>query len=164
MSNSISLTSQVKSVSLLIYVIKTVKVAIYENDERKIFKLLISKFSRMFTKYATYTNSLSRPEPHTSKPSLVIPKHRFAKFYASRNYNTRGIFLVFQSVIKSFINPQAPVAQKVADKVVFRRFQGEGVEFFFNRTSLTPPPQIFDAHLLENINFSPSSSHFLVGF
>ena len=134
MSNSISLTSQVKSVSLLIYVIKTVKVAIYENDERKIFKLLISKFSRMFTKYATYTNSLSRPEPHTSQPSLVIPKHRFAKFYAFRNYNTRGIFLdnflVFQNVIKSFINPQAPVAQKVADKVVFRRFQGEGVDFF----------------------------------
>ena len=27
-------------------------------------------------------------------------------------------------------NPQAPVAQKVADEVVFRRFQGEGVELF----------------------------------
>ena len=26
-------------------------------------------------------------------------------------------------------NPQAPVAQKIADEVVFRRFQGEGVEF-----------------------------------
>ena len=28
------------------------------------------------------------------------------------------------------INPQAPVTQKVAHEVVFRRFQGEGVEFF----------------------------------
>ena len=28
------------------------------------------------------------------------------------------------------INPQAPVAQKIADEVVFRRFQGEGVELF----------------------------------
>ena len=28
------------------------------------------------------------------------------------------------------VNPQAPVAQKAADQVVFRRFQGEGVEFF----------------------------------
>ena len=28
------------------------------------------------------------------------------------------------------VNPQAPVAQKIADEVVFRRFQGEGVEFF----------------------------------
>ena len=29
-----------------------------------------------------------------------------------------------------FINPQAPVAQKIADEMVFRHFQGEGVEFF----------------------------------
>ena len=28
------------------------------------------------------------------------------------------------------VNPQAPVAQKITDEVVFRRFQGEGVEFF----------------------------------
>ena len=28
------------------------------------------------------------------------------------------------------INPQASVAQKIADEVVFRHFQGEGVEFF----------------------------------
>ena len=28
------------------------------------------------------------------------------------------------------INSQAPVAQKIADEVIFRRFQGEGVEFF----------------------------------
>ena len=28
------------------------------------------------------------------------------------------------------VNPQAPVAQKVADEVVFRRFGGEGVDFF----------------------------------
>ena len=33
--------------------------------------------------------------------------------------------------IKDFsLNPQAPVSQKIADEVVFRRFQGEGVEFF----------------------------------
>ena len=36
------------------------------------------------------------------------------------------------------VNPQAPVVQKIADEVVFRRFQGEEVEFFFNLTSLTP--------------------------
>ena len=36
------------------------------------------------------------------------------------------------------INPQAPVAQKTADEVVFRRFQGEGVEFFF-KSDLTDP-------------------------
>ena len=26
-------------------------------------------------------------------------------------------------------NPPAPIAQKVADEMVFRRFQGEGVKF-----------------------------------
>ena len=30
----------------------------------------------------------------------------------------------------NILNPQAPVAQKSADEVVFRRFQDEGVEFF----------------------------------
>ena len=35
-----------------------------------------------------------------------------------------------KSILIISINPQAPVAQKVADEVVFRRFQGEGVEFF----------------------------------
>ena len=32
---------------------------------------------------------------------------------------------------KKLLNPHAPVAQKVAEEVVFRRFQGEGIEFFF---------------------------------
>ena len=55
-----------------------------------------------------------------------------------------------------------PVTQRVADEAVFRRFQGEGVEFFL----ILPdwPPQIFDAHLLENTNLSPSSFHFSVSF
>ena len=35
-----------------------------------------------------------------------------------------------QFMIGKDLNPQAPVAQKVADEVVFRRFRGEGVEFF----------------------------------
>ena len=58
------------------------------------------------------------------------------------------------------VNPQALVVQKVTDEVVF---QGEGVEFFFNRTSLTPH-QIFDAYLLESTDFSPSRFHFSVSF
>ena len=41
------------------------------------------------------------------------------------------------------LNPQAPVAQKNADEVVFRRFQGEGAE---------------------NTDFSPFRFHFSVGF
>ena len=61
------------------------------------------------------------------------------------------------------LNPQAPVAQKTADEVVFRHFQGEGVEFFF-KSDLTDPPQISDAHLLENADLSSSRFHFSEGF
>ena len=39
-------------------------------------------------------------------------------------------------------NPQAPIAQKIVDEVVFRRFQGEGVEFFLN-SDLTDPQSDF---------------------
>ena len=75
------------------------------------------------------------------------------------------IYITFKGLIlwTRFFNPQAPVAQKIPDEVVFRRFQGEGVEFFLNRTSLTPH-QIFDAHLLETIDLRPFRFHFSVGF
>ena len=43
-------------------------------------------------------------------------------------------------------NSQAPIAQKIAVEVVFRRFQG------FFKIGPHWPPQIFDAHLLENTN------------
>ena len=62
----------------------------------------------------------------------------------------------------SALNPQAPVAQKSADEVVFRHFQGAGVEFF--KSDLTDPTQIFDAHLLETTDSSPSKFQFSVGF
>ena len=48
--------------------------------------------------------------------------------YTSVNLNEKS----FQEEEKNEgpVNPHTPVAQKVADEVVFRRFQGEGVEFF----------------------------------
>ena len=55
--------------------------------------------------------------------------------------------------IISALNPQEPVALKSADELVFRCFQGEGVEFFF-QSDLTDPNQIFDAHLLEIPNLA----------
>ena len=58
------------------------------------------------------------------------------------------------------VNPDTPVVQKVADEVVFRRFQGERVEFFFKSDLTDPHPQIFDAHLLKNTNSSPSRFDF----
>ena len=48
-------------------------------------------------------------------------------------------------MISQFVNqgvfhlkPHTPVAQKVADEVGFRRFQGEVVGVFCNRTSVNP--------------------------
>ena len=42
------------------------------------------------------------------------------------------------------INPQASVAQKTADQVVFRNFQGEGVEFFFKSDRIDPALTLHD--------------------
>ena len=49
--------------------------------------------------------------------------YKIVDFYSGRRKSKR-------SSLKFIINPQAPVAQKVADELVFRRFHGEGVEFF----------------------------------
>ena len=47
---------------------------------------------------------------------------------------TKIVIYFFSQKLPIFVNfnvdPQAPVAQKIADEVVFRHFQGEGVEFF----------------------------------
>ena len=45
-------------------------------------------------------------------------------------------FLVFSCLKQKLKNFRNQIREKVADEVVFRRFQGEGVEFF-NRTLLT---------------------------
>ena len=54
----------------------------------------------------------------------------------------RGLLMPEFYYPKAPVNPQAPVTQKIADEVVFRRFQGEGLEFF--KSDLTDPAQIFD--------------------
>ena len=41
-----------------------------------------------------------------------------------------ALFNTEKCTLLDYINPHTPVAQKVADEVVFRRFQGEGVDFF----------------------------------
>ena len=72
------------------------------------------------------------------------------------------LYICDQRYLLNLINTHTPVAQKVADEVVFRRFQGEIVDFF--KSDFTNPPQIFDADLLKNTNLSPSSFHFSVCF
>ena len=49
-----------------------------------------------------------------------------------------GYCLYYGGVLDNFaINPRTPVAQKLADGVVFRRFQSERVDFF--KSDLTDP-------------------------
>ena len=45
-------------------------------------------------------------------------------------YRKQGALAARERFSYRVFNPQAPVAQKTADEMVFRRFQGEGVEFF----------------------------------
>ena len=54
--------------------------------------------------------------------------------------------------MSELVNPQAPVAQKVADEVVSD--VSEVKESSFLKSDLTDPPQIFHAHLLENKFFN----------
>ena len=62
---------------------------------------------------------------------LLFTKFCFIMNFQNEKVNSyRGLNIHF--------NPQAPVAPKITDEVLFRRFLGEGVEFFLNRISLTP--------------------------
>ena len=65
-----------------------------------------------------------------------------------RHSSTKIIFRKRQNLTFHF-NPQAIVAQKSTDELVFRRFQGEGLNFLKLDLIDLPPPQIFDAHLFE---------------
>lgn len=72
------------------------------------------------------------------------------------------LFLLSRSIFEKFrklqnknkeLNLQAPFAQKLANEVVFQRFQGEWVEFFKSDLTDLPPPQIFDAHGVSKFYF-----------
>ena len=60
----------------------------------------------------------------------LIFGHYFLFCLGSSNKKIIYLSLGTESLLLRF-NPHTPVAQKTADEVVFRRFQGEGVEFFF---------------------------------
>ena len=58
-----------------------------------------------------------------------------SSFLEPENTNFRKYYILYTVNITKLslhgpvLNPHTPVAQKIADEVVFRRFQGEGVEF-----------------------------------
>ena len=60
------------------------------------------------------------------------------------------------------LNPKTPIALKITDKVVFRRFRGEGVEFF--KSDLTDPPSEFFCASFVKYRLKPFQISFLSGF
>ena len=74
-----------------------------------------------------------------------------------REDQTKFFETLTSKIFKNF-NPLTPAAQKVTDDVFFDVSKVN--ESSFSKSDLTDPPQIFDAHLLENNNLSPSSSLF----
>ena len=96
---------------------------------------------------AKYAKEIHENQEKSQKDPTVLVQRYIEKplIVHGRKFDIRQWFLVtsFDPVkdwikrIKKYlfcfnykINPHTPVAQKVADEVVFRRFQGEGVEVF----------------------------------
>ena len=71
-----------------------------------------------------YKNSLETYKKSSNILSKAL-KSTFYNFRKNQNQTSKNWISVILGV-----NPQAPVAQKVADEVVFRRFGGKGVDFF----------------------------------
>ena len=64
---------------------------------------------------------------NTIKISVEVTlKNNVVRFEKLQHVVYRNIYI---RIIYIMLNPQALAAQKTADEVVFRRFQGEGVEF-----------------------------------
>ena len=68
---------------------------------------------------------------------LENPQHIIYEWKIKNRSSRTTFFLNFLNGLSGdhlqvwqLINPHTPVAQKSTDEVVFRRFQGEGVEFF----------------------------------
>ena len=91
---------------------------------------------------------------------VLIPPVQFLSLEIFTFYN----FLNGKWQAGGRFNTHTPVAQKVADEVVFRRFQSEEVEFFLNRTSLTPPSSDFCCASFGKYQFKPFQLSFFSGF
>ena len=92
------------------------------------------------------TPAKKQDDSHLPKPESTCmgeygpeKKRKDGTFLLKTDYNMYGISHIVTKAAVSYIsidaklyvfNPHTPVAQKVSDEVIFRRFQGEGVEFF----------------------------------
>ena len=95
-----------------------------------IVKNLIIPQSWRLIKIAKNFRFLNVMSSNYAFPSLIIINSGITRFRGrkstrfSSNSDNSLLVAIFN------INPHTPVTQKVADEVVLRSFQGEGVEFF----------------------------------
>ena len=82
-----------------------------------------------------YPGQILSDDPASPATDPVRTENAIHMLTAVLGFSNRKMFKI------STINPQTPVARKIVDEVVFRRFQGEGVEFF--KSGLTDPPLRF---------------------
>ena len=85
------------------------------------FPFIMQILSEKFRKVEKRSEALSRSGKRSIQSNKHIEPPRFCR--------TMPHDSDFR-IAENNLNPQAHVAQKIADEVVFRRFQGEGVEFF----------------------------------
>ena len=81
-----------------------------------------------------YVTPDPEPEAISSKKNMSLIFQLINCTHRNRTQVPLNPIMGLDHSINRCLNPQAPVAQKIADGLVFRRFQGEEVEFFSNRT------------------------------
>ena len=109
---------------------------------QKYIKLILSDHSWDFYVIISLLRNRSwgaRPQNvgHYEKTETLSPDWSLRNLRNSKTPNLGLVFFMLRTAIieysynlQIYFNPKAPVAQKIADEVVCRRFQGDGVEFF----------------------------------
>ena len=132
-----------------------------EMGEQLHSKHLIEHYIKLFTTLSEFKQNIRQISinvvyKNTNK-FLPIDHGKWSIFFRSVEIKTKFMYLI------GFITLTRPLRRKLRIRWVFDISKVKEPSFFLNRTLLAPP-QIFDAHLLENFNLSPSSFHFPVGF
>ena len=103
---------------------------------------LVPKLIKTLILYLTVNLALNLNDTLAISVTLIFNQNKTITITINHNHKISSYEQIFDFVILKLVdcklvsrnqpklNPQAPVAQKTADEVVFRHFQGEGVEFF----------------------------------
>ena len=113
-----------------------------KNGESSIIYLQEKKWQN-FQQKNIFSQSIHNIVKKLCQSSAIISAYNFSLYpisHAVARAQRKQFTNCTSLATRERVNPHTPVAQKVADEVVFRRFQGEGVEFL--KSDLTPHLQI----------------------